>query len=326
MTFIQTPIGDRTQVSAELQAGLMAPQAHLSPKFFYDPLGSNLFTAITQLTEYYPTRTEAQIFARHAADMARLVPSRAVLIDLGAGCCTKAARLFPALNPAAYAAVDISADFLRDTLQTLAQQHPGLPMCGLGMDFSSDLRWPAPAQAWLQGLGLAHAHRVVFYPGSSIGNFSPEQALTLLRQAHALCRQESAQSGLLIGVDLVKPEPVLQAAYDDSLGVTAAFNRNILLHTNALLGSDFDPRQWDHVAFFNTRHSRIEMHLQSRLRQRVKWPGGQREFETGERIHTENSYKWTLAGFADLLSQAGFQAPVQWTDEAGWFGVFWAPA
>lgn len=325
-TFIQTLAIDQADVAAELQSGLLSPVARLSPKFFYDPLGSQLFTAITQLAEYYPTRTEARIFARHGMDIAQHAPAQAVLIDLGAGCCTKAARLFPTLRPRAYVAVDISADFLRDTLQGLARQHPALPMCGLGMDFSNDLVWPASAQDWLQSLGAHNQPRIVFYPGSSIGNFQPDQALALLRQAHALCRQGADGGGLLIGVDLVKPESVLQAAYDDALGVTAAFNRNILLHTNALLGSDFNPRLWDHVACFNGLHSRIEMHLQSRIRQQVRWPGGRRHFEAGECIHTENSYKWTLTGFADLLRLAGFDPLVHWTDEADWFGVFWARA
>ncbi len=326
LTFIQTQADDLISTTTELLAGLLHPQAYLSPKFFYDPLGSQLFTAITQLAEYYPTRTEAQIFARHGAEMARHVPAQSVMIDLGAGCCTKAARLFPTLRPRVYVAVDISAEFLRDTLQGLARQHPALPMCGLGMDFSRHLSWPAAAQDWLQSQRAQRQPRVVFYPGSSIGNFSPEQALVLLRQAHDLCRQGSDTSGLLIGVDLIKPEPVLQAAYDDNLGVTAAFNRNILLHANAILGSNFNPRLWDHVACFNPSHSRIEMHLQSQLRQRVSWPGGQRDFEAGERIHTENSYKWSQAEFADLLRQAGFDPRAHWTDEAGWFGVFWAQA
>lgn len=325
-TFIQTHAIDQPGVAAELLAGLLHPQAHLSPKFFYDPLGSQLFTAITQLAEYYPTRTEAGIFNRHGTEMAQHVPAGGVMIDLGAGCCTKAARLFPVLRPMAYVAVDISVDFLRDTLQGLARQHAALPMCGLGMDFSNRLNWPAPAQDWLQSMGAQDQPRIMFYPGSSIGNFHPDQALALLRQSHDLCRQGAGGGGLLIGVDLVKPEAVLQAAYDDNLGVTAAFNRNILLHTNAILGSNFDPRLWDHVAFFNAPASLIEMHLESRQHQQVSWPGGQRTFEAGERIHTENSHKWTIPTFQDLLRQAGFRPTRHWTDDRDWFGVFWAQA
>jgi len=163
---------------------------------------------------------------------------------------------------------------------------------------------------------------VFFYPGSSIGNFTPDEALAFLRRV----RQRAGGGGLLIGVDLVKPHDVLEAAYDDGLGVTAAFNRNALVHLNRLIGSDFVPSQWRHVAFFDDVESRIEMHLEAREAVEVSWPGGGRRFAAGERIHTENSCKYTASNFADLLVGAGFDAPRRWTDPAGWFAVFWAPA
>ena len=310
----------------ELVAGLLETPARIAPKFFYDALGSRLFDAITELPEYYPTRTEAAVLAQHGADMARHVPEGAVMVDLGAGSCAKAARLFPVLQPAAYLPVDISVDYLRDTLAALQQRHPELPMLGLGMDFSARLSLGPAAGAWLAERALAEQPRLVFYPGSSIGNFTPDEALALLCQAHAVCRSGGAGGGLLIGVDRVKPRAVLEPAYDDALGVTAAFNRNLLLHVNRLLGADFAPAAWRHVGLYNAAESRIEMHLQATGAQTVRWPGGERAFADGERLHTENSYKWEPEAFEALLREAGFGAVRHWTDAQGWFSVFWAPA
>ena len=321
--FLQTHRTDPAAVRAELEAGLLATPAHVSPKYFYDALGSRLFDAITELTEYYPTRTEAAIFARHAPAMASHLPADALLVDLGAGSCAKAAALFPVLRPAGYAAVDISVDYLREALAQLQQRHPPLPMLGLGMDFSTSLAFGGEVGAWLDRRALQRAPRTVFYPGSSIGNFSPAQALQLLQQAHALA---GAGGGLLIGVDLVKAVEVLEPAYDDALGVTAAFNRNLLLNVNRWLGSNFQPAQWRHVAHFNAVESRIEMHLEALRAHSVVWEGGQRRFEAGERMHTENSYKWTPDAFEALLLQAGWRDVRCWTDERAWFGVFAARA
>lgn len=324
--FVQLHRTDADALRAELAAGLRAPAAHIAPKYFYDALGSRLFDAITELTEYYPTRTEAAIFTAQGAAMAQQVAPGAVLIDLGAGSCAKAAGLFPVLRPAGYVAVDISVDYLRGALGPLQQRHPQRPMLGLGLDFSSGLALPAQAAGWLAAHGLAAAPRCVFYPGSSIGNFTPAEALGLLRQARAVCAQGGAGGGLLIGVDRVKDLAVLEPAYDDPLGVTAAFNRNLLLHVNRLLGTDFAPARWRHVAFFNSAESRIEMHLQADGTQTVRWPGGERVFADGERLHTENSYKWTPEAFEALLHEAGFGPATHWTDARGWFSVFWAPA
>jgi uncharacterized SAM-dependent methyltransferase len=161
---------------------------------------------------------------------------------------------------------------------------------------------------------------VFFYPGSSIGNFSPGQACGFLK---GLCDQ-AADGGLLIGVDLVKPLEVLEPAYDDELGVTAAFNLNLLRHLNELIGSNFNPREWRHVAFFNRSDSRIEMHLEARHALTAAWPGGERRFAAGERLHTENSYKYSVESFSALLRDAGFARNERWIDERGWFAVFWA--
>lgn len=325
-SFVQLHRPRPEAVHPELIAGLLATPARVSPKFFYDALGSRLFDAITELPEYYPTRTEAAVFAQHGAEMARHVPEGAVMVDLGAGSCAKAARLFPVLQPAAYVPVDISVDYLRDTLAALQQRHPELPMLGLGMDFSTQFALGAAASAWLDERALSQQARVVFYPGSSIGNFLPDEALALLCQAHAVCEAGGAGGGLLIGVDRVKPRTLLEPAYDDALGVTAAFNRNLLRHVNRLLQADFSPAAWQHLALFNDSESRIEMHLQAMGEQTVRWSGGQRNFADGERLHTENSYKWQPDDFAALLREAGFGEPRHWTDANGWFSVFWAPA
>jgi dimethylhistidine N-methyltransferase len=245
--------------------------------------------------------------------MAQHIGIGSTLVDLGAGNCAKAMLLFPLLEPARYVAVDISVDFLRDALGRVQREHPQLEVVGLGLDFSRTLALPAE---------LTHGRTLFFYPGSSIGNFTPPEALAFLRSVRA----QASGGGLLIGVDLVKPAPILEAAYADALGVTAAFNLNLLRHLNRLIGTDFDPTRWQHIGLYNAAESRVEMHLQAKEDLAVRWPGGQRAFATGERLHTENSYKYTVDGFAALLRQAGFEAPLHWTDERGWFAVFWAPA
>jgi L-histidine Nalpha-methyltransferase len=316
-TFLQLHEPQGAALAAEAAAGLLAPAAAVSPKFFYDALGSRLFDAITELDEYYPTRTEAAILSGQAGAIAAAVHAAVgpgtTLVDLGAGNCAKAARLFGLVEPARYVALDISADFLRASLGCLQREHPALEMVGVGLDFSQRLALPA---------GVVPGPALVFYPGSSIGNFEPESALRLLREA----RELAAGGALLIGVDLIKPRAVLEAAYDDALGVTAAFNLNLLAHLRRLLGADFAPRQWRHVALWNEAASRIEMHLEAREALTVRWPGAERGFAAGERIHTENSFKWTLEGFAALLRDAGWQRPRHWTDAQHRFGLFLAHA
>jgi dimethylhistidine N-methyltransferase len=301
-------------VLAELDAGLRADTPCISPKFLYDALGSRLFEAICELPEYYPTRTEAAIFALHGAEMARAIGPDCTLIDLGAGNCAKAARLFPLLHPAQYVAIDISADFLRESIERLQQRFPHIEMTGLGLDFSSSLELPGTVRP---------EKRLFFYPGSSIGNFSPDQARAFLRRARAQCDNDG---GLLIGIDLVKDSATLDAAYDDALGVTAAFNLNLLRHVNRLAGADFDVRQWRHRGYYNAAAGRVEMHLEARERLTVHWHGGAREFAAGESIHTENSYKYRPAAALGLLEQSGFLANKVWTDPAGWFAVIHARA
>jgi dimethylhistidine N-methyltransferase len=295
----------------ELAAGLLAPAAYISPKFLYDSLGSRLFAAITEVEEYYPTRTEAGIFNAHAEQIAASIGPGCTLVDLGAGDCAKACKLFPTLKPARYVAVDISVDFLVESLDYLQFRHPEMDITGLGCDFSSQLDLPDE---------IGSGPRVLFYPGSSIGNFTPAQALDFLRQA----RDASQGGGLLIGIDLVKPQAILDAAYDDALGITAAFNLNLLNAVNRQLGANFVVSNFRHIAFFHAEQSRIEMHLEARHTNTVTWPGGERCFVAGERIHTENSYKYTVDRANSLLNDAGFRRTRCWTDPKGWFALFWA--
>ena len=323
LRFYDLHAADPSLIRTELSHGLCATPAHTSPKYLYDRLGSRLFDAITELPEYYPTRTESAIFAAQREGLSRTLPAGACLVDLGAGSCAKAASLFSALQPGQYVAVDISADYLRRVLAGLAEQHPRISMAGVGMDFSKSLHLPPDLLT-----EAAQRPIVGFYPGSSIGNFAPDEALAFLQRVHQLCAQGKPGGGVLVGVDLVKAIDVLEPAYDDPLGVTAAFNLNMLRHINTLLGSDFNVRDWQHVAFFNTELSRIEMHLQARKALAVHWALGdqpcERAFAAGERIHTESSYKWTLEKFSALLKTAGFATAQAWTDERGYFAVFWA--
>jgi len=316
--WIETSSLDEAALAREAATGLLAPAAAVAPKFFYDALGSRLFEAITELDEYYLTRTEAAIFARQGPAIAHAVHERfggrLTMVDLGAGNAAKAAALFPLIAPRRYLAVDIALDHLRGVLPALAVAHPAIGFAAVGQDFGRALALPREL--------LGDDPALVFYPGSSIGNFAPDDALRLLRETRAV-----AEGGaLLIGVDLVKDRGVLERAYDDPLGVTAAFNLNLLRHLNRLLGADFDPRQWRHVAFYEAAAGRIEMHLQAREALRVRWPGAQRDFAAGERIHTENSHKWTPPAFEALLRRAGYDAVRHWCDEAGWFAVFLAMA
>jgi len=307
--FIQIDRASEGQFRTELIAGLIAKSACVSPKYFYDALGSKLFAAICELPEYYPTRTEVNIFEKYLNEIVASVGKGATLIDLGAGDCAKAARLFSALQPVQYVAVDISADFLRDSVRHQQQRFPHIQMTGLGMDFSSSMQLPEVVPS---------SKRLFFYPGSSIGNFTPVEAVAFFQRLRAAC---GADGGLLIGVDLVKDHDVINAAYNDALGITASFNLNVLLHLNKLLGANFDIRAWRHISFFNAAQSRIEMHLEARHTHTVKWLGGERCFEAGERIHTESSYKYTVVGFEALLQQAGMMVARSWSDENNWFMV-----
>lgn len=293
----------------EITHGLRQRPACISPKYFYDQHGSRLFEEITRLPEYYPTRTETALMQQHASSIAQAVGTGRTVVELGAGNCQKARALCRLVQPARFVGVDISADFLQEAVQGLRDDFPGLDARAVGGDLTLGVVLPAD---------IPRAGRLVFYPGSSIGNFDPPHALRLLAHMRELIDNDG---GLLIGIDLPKDVEVLEAAYDDAAGVTAAFNRNVLTHVNRLIGSDFDVQQWQHRAFFNADESRIEMHLEALGDFEVRWPGGGRRFDQGERIHTENSYKYPLHVFTDMLARAGFSQAQAWTDDRGWFAV-----
>ena len=303
---------DPEQQRDELLAGIGAKSAAIPPKYFYDDLGCALYEAICELPEYYPTRTERAILTAHRDEIVRAIGTRKQLVDLGAGDCAKAALLLPAAQPRRYVAVDIAAAAIAPALLRMAQAFPDVELCGVVTDFSQRLD---------VGDAIDSGPVTFFYSGSSIGNFAPDQALLLLRQVRELC---APGSGLLIGADTKKDSARLSAAYNDSLGVTAAFNRNILNHVNSILGSNFDPSAFSHVAFYREDRGRIEMHLEAMTAQHVTGEGIERAFSAGERIHTENSYKYATHEFEALLRRAGFATVRSWRDAAADFAVYYA--
>jgi dimethylhistidine N-methyltransferase len=297
-----------------LLASLLASPASIAPKYFYDTLGCTLFTAICELDEYYPTRTERAIFADHRHAIAAAIGTGVQFVDLGAGDGRKAEEWFGALAPRSYLAVDIAAPAVASTVARMKASYPSLRSLGVVADFSSNLDlfgylWPM--------------RTLFFYPGSSIGNFEPIDARRFLRSIHAHCADRPG-SALLIGVDTKKDPRILEAAYDDALGVTAAFNRNVLRHVNAMLGSNFQPRAFAHRALYNADPGRIEMYLEASARQQVRLRDQIRLFDAGERILTEYSYKYTPSEFQMLLRQAGFAHVRCWQDPANTFAVFLA--
>jgi len=295
-------------LAKEAEQGLMAENPSLPPKFFYDKLGSRLFDAITALPQYTPPHSEAAIIEAAMEKIVKAVGCDRILVDLGAGNCEKATKLFDPLMPLAYVAVDIAKDHLYTSLNALQKQYPLLPMHGVVQDFSQQLILPKD---------IAVSPRVFFYPGSSIGNFTPTKARNFLAQIH----KQLCGGALILGVDLVKPIEILELAYNDPLQVTAAFNLNILQHVNHVLGADFHVTDFEHHAFFNRAEQRIEMHLRSKKRVVVTWAHQSRVFEAGQTIHTENSYKYTPAQIKALLQQAGFARVAIFTDPQDYFAV-----
>jgi dimethylhistidine N-methyltransferase len=314
---MNAPAGPWTRhpLALALLDGLRRTPRSVPPKFFYDAAGSALFDRICELPEYYPTRTEIALLARHGREMAECIGAGADLVEYGAGSLRKVRLLLDALHqPARYVPIDLSAEHLLQHAQQLAADHPGLRVEPLVADFSAELVLP--------DLPRAARRRVGFFPGSSIGNFTPEEALAFLRQAAVAL----AGGGLLIGVDLVKDPAVLHLAYNDAAGVTAAFNKNLLARANRELGADFDLAAFDHYAFYDPSEQRIEMHLLSRRRQVVAVCGERVVFDEGQTLHTENSCKYTVDGFRRLARAAGFEPQAVWTDDARLFSVHWLAA
>jgi L-histidine Nalpha-methyltransferase len=302
------PAGPADDFAADVLAGLRAKPKAIAPKYFYDLAGSALFDRITQLPEYYPTRCEISILQNNAPAIASMFPPGSALIEFGSGSSRKARILLSAAASVdAYVPVDISGDFLQQDLVQLKRDLPHLTVYPLVEDFTKPFAFP-PALACLP--------RVGFFPGSTIGNFEPEEARGLLRHIGAMLGPGAL---LVVGIDLVKDDDTLFRAYNDAEGVTAKFNLNLLTRINRELGGDFDLAAFHHRAFFNRARSRIEMHLESGRRQRVHIKGVTIDFDAGETIHTENSYKYTVDSFQAVARGAGWSPVRVFTD--GMFAV-----
>lgn len=290
--------------------GLGRARKTLPCKFFYDEAGSALFDAICDTPEYYPTRTELGILTAAADEIADLAGRGGVLVEYGSGSSRKTRLLLDALAPALYMPIDISREHMLAACRELAAAYPALNLMAVCADYTRPLRLPAMARGGQR--------RLAFFPGSSIGNFAPLEALRFLKN---VAQQLATDDGFLIGVDLKKDPAILNAAYNDAAGVTAAFNLNLLARCNCELGANFDLDAFAHRAFYNEAAGRIEMHLESTREQRVEIAGQGFGFAAGETIHTENSYKYAADEFRLLATQAGFLPQQCWTDEEHLFSV-----
>lgn len=298
----------------EILEGLRGSQKTLPSKYFYDEEGSRLFERITRLEEYYPTRTELGILEERLPEIARRIGKNAILIELGSGSSRKTRMLLDELPElAGYVPVDISGEYLAKVTEILDREYPDLMILPVSADYTRPMELPE--------LRKGGCRYVFFYPGSTIGNFEPPQARDFMQ---SLSRVLKPGEGMLIGVDLQpgpkKPKSVIEAAYDDREGVTGAFNKNILVRINRELQGDFDPEAFDHRAFYNSDENRMEMHLVSRKDQRVTVAGETFVLRKGETIHTENSYKYSLEGFAALV-RPWFETEQVWTDRRDYFSV-----
>jgi dimethylhistidine N-methyltransferase len=291
--------------------GLGGTPKRIPAKYFYDARGSELFERITEQPEYYPTRCEMEILRDRAAEIAKLIPEGAAVVEFGSGS-NKKARLLLAAAPhlSAYVPVDISGEMLEAEAAELRADFPGLAVLPVVADFCYPFDLPPEARTAPQ--------RVGFFPGSTIGNFEPHEAAAFLRNAGDML---GVNSRIIIGADLVKAAEVLNAAYNDAAGVTADFNTNLLLRMNRELGGTFRPDSFEHHAFFNRERSRIEMHLASLRRQKVKVAGETFDFRAGETIHTENSYKYSVDSLRALARGVGWLPCGVWTDARGYFSV-----
>jgi dimethylhistidine N-methyltransferase len=294
----------------EIIAGLTAKPKRIPPKYFYDETGAELFEAITETPEYYPTRCEIAILRDRADEIARFIPAGAAVVEFGSGSSRKA-RLLMAAAPAiaAYVPVDLSSQMLIREAQELRRDRPGLTVLPLDADFTLPFSLPPE---------VTQLPRAGFFPGSTIGNFEPHEACAFLRHAG---RMLGSGAALIIGVDLVKDAGILNAAYNDAAGITARFNLNLLARINRELDANFDLASFSHHAFYNSERNRIEMHLASNKRQKVKVAGRVIEFRSGETIHTENSYKYTLHSFSALARGSGWSPLAAWTDAGANFSV-----
>lgn len=294
----------------EVVAGLCAVPKHIAPKFFYDEQGSALFEAITELPEYYLTRTEMMLFDRHQQQIAQAMGSGGCLVEYGSGSSAKIRKLLENVRPRAYVPVDISRDHLYDSSRQLHDDFPWLKIYPVCTDFTRAFALPERVD------GLS---KVGFFPGSSIGNFRPDAAVRFLAN---VTRTLGPEGQLLVGVDTKKSIETLEAAYNDSAGLTARFNENLLRHLNEALQADFVVEQFSHQAHYNEEEGCIQMFLHSDVAQSVRIGSTQFDFEQGETVHTENSYKYHPAEFEALAVEGGFRVKDMWTDERQWFGVY----
>lgn len=304
-----------TAFAKDLLAALAQTPRSIAPKYFYDQEGSRLFDQICELPEYYPTRTELAILQDRASEIAVQMGANAELVEFGAGSLTKVRLLLDAMQtPSRYVPIDISGEHLAAAARALKADYPLLDVVPVVADYTQTFTLPHSAP----GSG----QRVGFFPGSTVGNFTPAEAVDFFRMAANVLRG----GALLVGADLIKDPGVLHAAYSDAQGVTAAFNLNLLARANHELGADFDLAQWAHSAFYNAPLQRIEMHLMSCVRQSVRVQGQVFSFEEGETLHTENSYKFTVASLRALAVAGGFTPGPVWTDAEKRFSLHWLQA
>lgn len=303
----------KSDLLTDVIAGLTSAPRTLPCKYFYDERGSELFQKICELPEYYVTRTEITILRLHAHEMAELIGAQSELIGLGTGAGTKTRILLDELrDPVAYVPVDISKEQLEQSTRLFQKLFPSLEILPVCADYLQPVVLPTPAKK--------PSRNVVYFPGSTIGNFEPEEAINFLRR---ICNACGKEGGLLIGVDLQKDREILERAYDDAQGVTAQFNLNLLTRANHEIGADFRLDEWKHRAIYNADVGRIEMHLISKRDQTVHIADQEFRFRDGEGIVTEYSYKYTPEGFDALAAKAGFRRTAMWSDNAQLFGVFY---
>ena len=297
-------------ITAEVRSGMLESPKKLSPKFFYDERGSQLFEAITRLDAYYPTRTELSLFDAYLEEITQTIGYHSCVIEYGSGSTLKIRKLLQALSPSAYVPIDISKDFLLTNARALAEDFPALDVFPVCADFSQAIALPPQTDGM---------HWVGFFPGSSIGNFEPESAREFLARVAGTL---GAGGHLLIGVDCKKDTKTLELAYNDPEGVTAQFNLNALVHLNRVLKTDFDPKAFAHEAHYNESSGCIQMFLRSLVDQRVDVCGECIHFGAGELLHTENSYKFAPVEFGRLAGSAGFDIQKRWLDNRGYFGLY----
>lgn len=309
-TEVNTVFDKCVVLKEELLKGLCAEEKYINPKFFYDEYGSQLFEKIMQLPEYYPSRTEMSLLKNYKDEIAKSIGENKVLIEPGAGNCEKVQYILSTLKPLCYMPIDISADFLFQCAKKLQKKFPYVSIHAVADDMRAKVAVPEKFE---------DNEKVIFYPGSTIGNYNPHDALDFLKHVRELAGEKG---GLLIGVDLQKDKEILDAAYNDDEGITALFNLNALNHVNKILNIDLNVELFEHVAFYNEEQCRIEMHLESKANHNYNLDDAEKiSFSKSERIHTEYSYKYTVDSFSQLASQAGLSLENYWIDDNRLFSV-----